>query len=112
MANIFREENGVMIFELEGKIMGTRHDDSLIDRVYEFIEKGKIKFVFDLSKVEWINSRGLGICITVYTALNNRGGGFKLSCLSEKVRTFLDNCRMFAVFEAYDTVEEAIKSFR
>jgi len=89
-----------------GHTLGTEN------KVYEFIGKGKLKFVFDFSKVDWINSRGLGICITVYTALHNRGGGLKLACLSEKVKTFLDKCRMFTVFEAYDTVAEAIKSFR
>jgi len=112
MANTFREESGVIILELEGKMMGTPQDTSLVNKVYEYIEQGNLKFVFDFSDVEWINSRGLGLCITVYTSLNNKGGGFKLACLNEKVESFLDKCKMFAVFETCETVEEAVKSLQ
>jgi anti-anti-sigma factor len=110
MANVFREENGVIVVELEGKIMGTPQDSSMVNDVYKYIEKGHNKFVFDFSKVNWINSRGLGLCITVYTALNNREGGMRLACLNDKVNSFLDKTRMFAVFQTSPTVEEAIKS--
>jgi len=110
MASVFREENGVIIAELEGKMMGSPQDTSIVNSVYEYMEKGNFKFVFDFSNVDWINSRGLGLCITVYTSLNNKGGGFKLACLNEKVDMFLDKCKMFAVFETSKTVEEAVKS--
>jgi len=112
MTVAFREENGIVVLGLEGKIMGTPQDDSLLDKVYKYIEDGKIRFVLDFSRIDWINSRGLRICITIYTALNNRGGGLKLACLSKRVDSFLDNCKMLAVFETYKTVEEAVKSFR
>ena len=111
MADIFREENGVIVLELEGKIMGTPQDSSLTGKIYKQIDQGKYKFVFDFSRVDWMNSRGLGLLITVYTALQNRDGNLKLACLSEKVRSLLDRCKMFAIFDTYETVEEAINSF-
>ena len=112
LAHSSREENGIVIFELEGKIMGTQHDNYLIlDKVYEYTEKNQFKVVFDFSKVDWINSRGIGICITSVTALRNREGDLKLACLNEKVHSLLDKMKMFKIFETYDTVEEAINSF-
>lgn len=112
MAHSHREENGVVIFELEGKIMGTQHDNYLIlDKVYEFIQQNKFKMVMDFSNVDWMNSRGIGICITTITALRNRDGDLKLACLNEKVDSLLKKMKMFKIFEAYDTVEEAINSF-
>lgn len=105
-----RLENGFVIFALDGKLMGAPQDTSVVDQVYEYIEKGNLKIIFDFSNVDWINSRGLGMCITVYTSVNNRGGMFKLACLNEKVASFLDKCRMFAVFDIYETVEEAVQS--
>ena len=112
MPHTFSEENGVMVLQLDGKIMGTPQDDSLVNKVYEYIEKDKIKFVFDFSNVEWMNSRGLGLCISIYTSLNNRGGRLKLACLPDKVQVFLDKCRMFAIFETCETVGEAIRSLQ
>jgi anti-sigma B factor antagonist len=111
MTDIFREENGIVVLELEGKIMGTPQDSSLVAKIYKQIDEGKLNFVIDFSKVDWMNSRGLGLCITVYTALRNRDGHLKLACLSKKVATLLDKCMMFGVFDTYKTVEEALSSF-
>jgi anti-anti-sigma factor len=112
MAHSSREENGIVIFELEGKIMGTQHDNYLIlDKVYEYTKEDKFKIVFDCCKVEWMNSRGIGICITTVTALRNRDGDLKLACLNENVRSLLEKMKLLKIFEVFDTVDEAIKSF-
>ena len=111
MAYTSKEENGTVIFELAGKIMGAPEDMSILDKFQELAEQQKVKIVVDLSRVEWMNSRGLGICVSGGTTARNRGGDLRLAAPSEKVKSFLNNCKMFAVIESYDTVEEAIKSF-
>jgi anti-sigma B factor antagonist len=112
MAHTYREENGIVILELEGKIMGTQHDNYLIlDKVYEFIQQNRLRMVMDFSNIDWMNSRGIGICVTTITALRNRGGDLKLACLNEKVESLLGKMKMFKIFNAYKTVDEAIKSF-
>ena len=112
MAHSSREENGIVIFELEGKIMGTQHDNYLIlDKVYEYTKESKFNMVFDFSKVDWINSRGIGICITTVTALRNRDGDLKLACLNENVGALLKKMKLLKIFEVFDTVEEAVKSY-
>ena len=112
MAHTTREENGIVIFELEGKLMGTQHDNYLIlDKVYEYIQQNKFRMVFDFTNVDWINSRGIGICITATTAMRNRDGDLKLACLNDKVKTLLEKMRMFKVFEQYPTVRDAVSSF-
>ncbi len=112
MAHTSREENGIVIFELEGKIMGTPQDNYLIlDKIYEFIQQDKFRVVMDFSNVDWMNSRGIGICVTTITALRNRDGDLKLACLNEKVESLLRKMKMFKIFDAHKTVDEAIKSF-
>ncbi|MEE9554052.1 MAG: STAS domain-containing protein [candidate division Zixibacteria bacterium] len=112
MAYTFKEENGIVVFELAGKIMGTPEDMSIIDKFGELAEQEKVQLVLDLSRVDWMNSRGLGICVSGVTTTRNRGGDLRLAAPSENVKTFLDKCKMFAVIKSYDTVEEAIKSFQ
>jgi anti-sigma B factor antagonist len=112
MAHTSREENGIVIFELEGKIMGTQHDNYLIlDKVYEYTKEDNFKMIFDFSKVAWLNSRGIGICISTVTALRNRDGDLKLACLNENVGSLLKKMKLLKIFEIYDTVAEAKKSF-
>jgi anti-sigma B factor antagonist len=83
-----------------------------MDEFQRLAEQQKVKFVLDLSRVDWMNSRGLGICVSGVTTARNRGGNLKLAAPSEKVKSFLEKCRMFAVIDSYDTLDEAVGSLK
>ncbi len=106
-----REENGVMILEPAGKIMGGPDASLLHDKLYEFIDQDKKKFVVDLSQVDWMNSTGLGILISAYTTLRNNDGKLKLANVTEKIKSLLVITKLDPVFESYDSIAEAIESF-
>ena len=106
-----REENGVIVLEPAGKIMGGPDASLLHDKLYEFIEQDKKQFIVDLSAVDWMNSTGLGILISGYTTLRNNGGKLKLANVTEKIKTLLVITKLDPVFESYDSIAEAIKSF-
>jgi len=105
------EKDGVAILEPRGKIMGGPDATILHEKLHELIEQGKKKFVIDLSQVEWMNSTGLGILISGITTLRNNEGELKLANVTEKIKSLLVITKLASVFDAYDTVDEAIKSF-
>ena len=107
-----REQDGVVILEPKGKIMGGPDASLLHDKLYEFIEQNKKKVVVDLSQVDWMNSTGLGILISGYTTLRNSEGELKLANVTDKIQSLLTITKLVTVFESYDTIEEAINSFR
>ena len=112
MGHTSRVENDIVVFQLEGKSLGTMEDNyEILDTLYEYIKKDKFNAVMDFSKIERINSRGIGICVSMVTALRNRDGDLKLACLNERIESLLRKMRMFKIFQYYGTVEEAIKSF-
>ena len=106
-----REQDGVIILEPKGKIMGGPDATLLHDKLYEFIEMDKKNIVVDLSKVEWMNSTGLGILISSFTTLRNNGGVLKLANVTDKIQSLLTITKLVTVFEAHDSVDEAINSF-
>ena len=106
-----REEGGVVILEPKGKIMGGPDATLLHDQLHEYIGQNKKKMVIDLSKVEWMNSTGLGILISGLTTLRNNGGELKLARVTEKIESLLTITKLITVFESFDTVEDAITSF-
>ena len=106
-----REQDGVVILEPRGKIMGGPDASLLHDKLYEFIEKDKKNFVVDLAQVDWMNSTGLGILISGYTTLRNSDGTLKLANVTEKIQSLLVITKLEGVFEAYDSLDDAIKSF-
>ena len=112
MKHRFYEKDGIVIVEFEGKIMGEPTDSSIVKKVYEYADQNKVNFIFDFTKVEWMNSRGLGLCISGATTLRNRDGDLKLACTSGKVLDLLNKTKMFLVFECYETVDMAMAAFK
>ncbi len=106
-----REDNGIVILELKGNIMGGDDEAVFYDKLRELIDQNKKKVVLDLAKVEWINSRGLGILISGLTTMRNSGGQLKIARVVEKVKSLLTMTRLITVFDSYETVDEAVKSF-
>jgi anti-sigma B factor antagonist len=105
------EKNGVTILELKGNIMGGEDDTAYYNKLHELIEQGRKNVVIDLGKVEWINSRGLGILIAGLTTMRNNDGQLKLANVTEKVESLLTMTRLITAFENYDSVDEAVASF-
>ncbi|MBN1350639.1 STAS domain-containing protein [candidate division KSB1 bacterium] len=100
-----------VVLYLSGKIMGGPDAAILNDKLHELVEAGKTKVVADLSKVNWMNSSGLGILISGLTTMKNINGNLKLACLTERIKSLLMITKLITVFETYNTVDEAIASF-
>ena len=105
------EKGDVVVIELKGKIMGGPDATILNDKLHEFIESKKNKVVVDLSKVNWMNSSGLGILIGGLTTLRNDNGDLKLTGITERIENLLMITKLITVFETFESVEDAVKSF-
>ncbi len=107
-----REVNDIVILEPHGKIMGGPDATLLHDKLYECIQNDKKRVVIDLAGVEWMNSTGLGILIQSFTTLRNSEGQLKLARVTDKIQSLLTITKLVSVFEAFDSVDEAIASFK
>jgi len=106
------EKNGVVVLEPKGKIMGGPDATILHDKLHEFIENGKKKVVIDMAKVEWMNSTGLGILISGLITLRNNRGELRLANVTGKIQSLLTITKLITAFEAFYSVEAAVKSFQ
>ena len=104
-------ENGVVVIELSGKIMGGPDATTLNDKLHDLIESGNTRVVADLANVNWMNSSGLGILISALTTIRNAGGDLKLAAVTEKILSLLKITKLLAIFNTYDNTETAVKSF-
>jgi len=102
----------VVVLEPKGKIMGGPDATLLHDMLHDYIDQNKKKVVIDLSKVEWMNSTGLGILISGLTTMRNNGGELKLAGITEKIESLLTITKLITVFDSYDNVDLAIESFK
>jgi len=85
---------------------------ALKKKVLELIDETNCsKVVFDLNSVQFIDSSGLGLFLSVQRALFNHGGKLKFARLTKPVQTVFEIVSMHRIFEVYPTVEDAVKSF-
>jgi anti-sigma B factor antagonist len=104
-------KNDIVIFHLEGKVMGGPDATMFHGKLHEYIDGGKKKVVIDLKKVEWMSSVGLGMLISAMTAVKNGGGELKLANITNSIQSLLTITRLATIFEAHDTVDDALNSF-
>ena len=69
------------------------------------------KMIFDLSRLLFVDSSGLGVILAALRTLNARGGDLKLCGLTKQVRVLFELVRMHRIFEIFDTREEALRAF-
>ena len=107
-----KEIDGVVVLELAGKVMGGPDASLLSEKLHELVDQKKTKVVADLGKVSWMNSSGLGILIGGLTTLRNNRGDLKLVNVTGKIESLLIITKLIKIFETFNTVEEAVASFK
>ncbi len=105
-----RLEGDIVVIDVSGKIMGGEETTLFHGRIHEYIQQNKKNIIIDLTKVDWMNSVGLGMLISALTTVKNSGGRLVLANIT-KIESILTITRLLSVFEHYDTREEALKAF-
>jgi anti-sigma B factor antagonist len=69
------------------------------------------RLVFDLSRLRFVDSSGLGAFISCLRKLNAKGGDVKLCGMAKQVRAVFELVRMHRIFDIYGTKAEAVHAF-
>lgn len=104
-----RLDGDIVVIDISGKIMGGEETTMFHGRIHEYISQNKKKFLVDLTKVDWMNSVGLGMLISSLTTVRNAGGRLVLANITN-IETILTITRLVTVFEHYENKAEALKA--
>src|SRR5699024_8557643 len=99
----------VIVFE--GNVMGGPDAVRMNRRLHELIDKGKVNIVADVSKIELMNSSGLGMLIGGLITLRKADGDLRIAHPTKKIQSLLNVTKLSTVFKQYETVERAIESY-
>jgi len=83
----------------------------LKETVKRLAEQSDVKLVIDLEKTRFIDSSGCGALVASLRALLKNNGDMKIANPSPQAKTLFELTRLHRVFEIFDDVEGAIKSF-
>jgi len=107
-----REQNGIVIFDIEGEIKRSDVTDvTLHQLVKEQLEAGQKHILLNFQKVDFIDSFGVGEILASYISTHNLGGKLKIARISKKLFLVFQITMLTKVLEIFDEENKAIESF-
>ncbi len=107
-----REDEGVVILDLNGKLVIGDGDVKLREEVKDHLESGSKKIILNLKGVKTMDSSGLGELIRCKASASNAGATIVLLHVEDKVQEVLEMTRLIGVFENFNEETDALAFFR
>jgi len=106
-----REIGGIVVVDAVGKLTLTDGQTKLRDLMHVSTGDGMKKFIFNLTRVEFIDSYGIGELARCYSAVRQAGGEVKLAGVSQKVLEVLEISRLNTFFDICADEAAALRTF-
>jgi len=106
-----RAAGDITILDIDGRIMFGDGEEGFRDAVTRLIESGRVKLVINMAEVPYIDSAGISQLVRTFVTAGKKGGRMKLLHLTKRVRELLNITRLLTIWEAFESEEEAVRSF-
>jgi anti-sigma B factor antagonist len=106
-----RENEGILILDLHGKLIMGSGDIALRDFVQSLLEDGNRKLTLKLAEVHEIDTAGTGILLFLSEEYRNAGGKMVLFNIAHAHGKVYEMARLESVVEIYRDELDAINSF-
>ncbi len=106
-----RQVREVTIVDIGGRIVLGQESATLRGLVHDLLSREHKKILFNLSKVDYIDSSGLGHLIGAFTSARKEGAELKLLGLNKNLHDLMQITKLYTIFEIIDDEEAAIRSF-
>ncbi|MCD6328446.1 STAS domain-containing protein [bacterium] len=101
----------ILVVTVPGRTLDLVQSSELKRAIYPLLAE-ETKAVLDLSKLDFIDSSGLGVFVACAKMLKEDGGDLKICGMTKQVRSLFKLVKMHAICELFDTTNEAIESFK
>lgn len=106
-----RPVGDVVVLELSGRITLGEGSSTFRDALREVANKGNKRILLDLGDVSYVDNSGIGELVSGFQFVTNRGGQLKLLHLTKRVKDLLQITKLYTVFEVYDDLADAVRSY-
>ncbi len=102
-----REVDGTIFFAVHDERLDVANVDAFKSGMVDFIYQGHQRFILDLTSVKFIDSRTLGVLISIKKSLSEQSC-FCILCPNKNVRNVFAVTRLDRVFHLFSSEEEAL----
>ena len=100
------EKDGVLIITVEGRL-DAGHSE-ILKKYFSDLVESYGKFVFDLAKMEYLDSTGLGAIVFCLKSCSENNKILKIANLTERPRLIFEITRAYKIFDVYDNLDSAV----
>ena len=102
----------VAVCAIEGKLSGIEGRGQIQEKVHDLIDRDLKYVILDLSKVNWIDSTGLGDLIASLSSIKKKDGNMVLTNIQAPVQSLLKMTNLTQIFDTFDNVERALNEIK
>jgi len=106
------EKEGIYVFYLEDRYLQDTEPPNLISYLKDHLKQGHKKFIFNFASVHHLITQVMGLLVVCGRRCDDAGAILKLSNLNEFIMKTLETTHLSDQFEIYESVDEALESFR
>ncbi|MBX7172172.1 MAG: STAS domain-containing protein [Pyrinomonadaceae bacterium] len=110
MKLIKEKYENVAVVTLTGEVLDANTVSEFKSEINNVIQS-EYHVVFDMSKVNFVDSSGIGAILSCLRKLNSEGGDLKICALTKPVRALFELVRMHKIFDIFNTLDEALVAF-
>jgi anti-sigma B factor antagonist len=104
-------EPDITLLEISGRISLGRDCQDVEWAVEDLIRDNKKKVVFDLSRLDYLDSMGIGIIVMCCTKMKQAGGELRLAALQPRIVELMKVTKLDQIWEFYPTASAAVENF-
>ena len=82
------------------------------EQLKDCFAKPKTKLILDLENIDFIDSTGFGVFLSIMKTANNNYGFFKICNINSEVMELFKLLQLHNVFEIYSTLDDCVDSFK
>ena len=107
----FEYRGDICVLRLEGRFATGQDSLYLHTKAEELKSSGYIKILVDFSRVDYVDSTGIGFLIGIYTSVKKSPQGkFALSSANRRVREVLELTRLAQVIQIFPNEASALEA--
>lgn len=103
-----RRVSGATALDLTGEV-DSYNAPKLRERMERLIADGDAQIIINLSKVDYIDSTGIGMLVGSLKQASEAGGGIKIICPNKEVYRLFHITNLTRAFPIYDTEQAALE---
>ena len=82
------------------------------EQLKEYFNKPKVKLILNLENIDFVDSTGFGVFLSIMKTANNNYGYFKICNINSEVMELFKLLQLHNVFEIYGSLEDCVDSFK